>query len=244
MKNLTIKAAATIAVTLMMTSLALAADIIVLQSNTPNYLPGKILSSGTIIELADGDELMLASESGALTLTGPYSGPPEKADSADEQSVLKALDELLGKGSADTGDLGVIRASAGDDSVGLCEDAPPEAWSLAIVSGERCVPAHDTVSFWRGDASQDSTLLVKRIATGEEAELSWASGEHSILWPESLEQANGETFSVRHAADIRSKNVTLIKMPDGIDSEVQTIAWLAAQGCTCQAQKIYDNLQR
>ena len=112
-----------------------------------------------------------------------------------------------------------------------------------MASGERCVPANGAVSFWRDDASQDSTLLVKRIATGEEAELSWASGKHSVLWPASLQQANGETFSVRHESDIRSKNVTLIKMPAGIDSEVQTIAWLAAQGCGCQAQKIYEDIR-
>lgn len=244
MMNHIIKTAAAIAIMMMTTAVALAADIVVLQSNTPNYLPGKILSSGTIIELADGDELLLASESGALTLSGPYSGPPEEAAAADEQSVLKALDELLGKSPADTGDLGVIRGTSNDGSDDSCGDAPPGIWSLAVVSGERCVPADDRVTFWREDATQDSTLLVKRIATDEEAELEWASGNNSLTWPESLQQANGETFSVRYAADIRSKNVTLIKMPDGIDSDVQIITWLATQGCTCQAEKIYDGLQR
>ena len=244
MMNRIFKVAATIILAIMSTVVAHAADIVVLQSNTPDYEVGEILSSDTVIELTAGDELMLASDSGAIVLSGPHSGPPKAADSADEQSVLKALDELLGKSSPDTGDLGAVRRLDRNDSAEHCNDAPPAAWSLAIVSGDRCVPADGAVSFWRDDASQESTLLVKRIATGEEAEIAWTSGEHAVPWPESLQQANGETISVRHDADIRSQNISLIKMPEGIDSTVQTIAWLASQGCGCQAQKIYEDMRR
>ncbi len=246
MMNRMLKAAIAIAITIamMITATAQADVVMVVQSNTPDYQPGAILSSDSVIELADGDELMLATDSGEITLSGPYSGPPEASDSADEDSVFKALGDLLGKSSPDTSDLGAVRGSGDDDDDARCDGGPPEAWSLAVVSGERCVPANGEVSFWREDASQDSMLKVKRIATGEEAELAWVSGKHVVLWPESLQQANGETFSVRHESDIQSKNVTLIKMPEGIDSEVQTIAWLAAQGCGCQAQKIYEGLRR
>ena len=89
-----ITAVGAISLLMLAAAVALAGDIVVLQSNTPNYSSGEVLSADTVIELADGDELMLASESGGFTLSGPYAGPPEETDSADEQSVLEALDEL------------------------------------------------------------------------------------------------------------------------------------------------------
>jgi len=94
-------------------SIASAAHIIVLQSDTPRFSEGQILDSESVIELDEGDELLLAAEAGTFSITGPYAGPPTGGDTADQENVLKALGQLLGKRSTDTGDLGVIRGAGG-----------------------------------------------------------------------------------------------------------------------------------
>jgi len=117
-------------------------------------------------------------------------------------------------------------------------------WSLAIASGEQCAPASGSVSFWREDATDDTSLHLKRMSTGDEVTIAWPADTDSIVWPESVELTDGEMYLVRYAGAVRSKDLTIKQMPASIATDVQAIAWLSTHGCKCQAEALYQNLSQ
>ena len=233
---------------------ATAAAMIVLESNTQRFAVGDVLDSDAIIELDDGDELLLATETGAFRIEGPIprTGENEKpvieplgayaGMSAGKTSASDVLSALVAADEEDDTTVGAVRGGGSTTSLG-CPRNPPSAWSLRVARGEQCIAAGEAVSLWREDASSNTSLHVQRVTTEEEAIVNWPSDANNVIWPESVPIADGEIYSVRYAGDSSAQSLILRKMPNSMKSDMQAIAWLSTHGCKCQALALYNNRQ-
>jgi len=139
---------------------ATAASMIVLESNTQRFAVGDVLDSDAIIELDDGDELLLATETGAFRIEGPIPrvGENEKpvieplgayADTGHSKTSAGAvLSALVAPEEEDDSTVGAVRGGGGSTSSLGCPRNPPSAWSLQVARGEQCIATGEAVSLW------------------------------------------------------------------------------------------------
>ncbi len=233
---------------------AMAASMIILESNTERFVVGDVLDSETAIRLDDGDELLLATESGAFRVVGPIPSDGEGEDAPIEPigayvgagdsdaSAGDVLTALVAAGEEDDATVGAVRGGGGASGLG-CPRSPPSAWSLRVMRGEQCIADESAVSLWREDATQDTAVQIQRVTTEEEATVTWPSDDNDVEWPDSVPIADGEIYSLRFADDASGQTLIIRKMPAGLKSDMQAIAWLSTHGCRCQALALYNNLQ-
>lgn len=235
-------------------SVAVAASMIILESNTQRFVVGDVLDTETVIKLDDGDELLLATESGAYRIVGPIprdsedeSAPVEPIGAYvgvanGEASAADVLSALVATGEEDDATVGAVRGGGGASSLG-CPRSAPSAWSLRIMRGEQCIADDNAVSLWREDASTATAVQIQRMTTEEEATIDWPSNVSNVGWPDSVPLADGEIYSIRYKDDDNAQSLILRKMPAGLKSDTQAIAWLSTHGCRCQALTLYNNRQ-
>jgi len=233
-----------------LSSLALAADLVVIESTSPDYLAGEILGAEINIVLTQDAEIMLIAEDGTIVLlSGPYVGPPTGDETEGVSGALDALGQLVGHAEADAGDIGGVRGDATAENFLAQEvdDHRTSPWLLhAAITGAQCVRAEaEENGYWREQSSSDERLEVKRVASGETVSIAWKAGDNTVAWPDALPLLADEMYLLRLGDQLRSTNLLVREVPAAVDDAgVATVAFLAAKGCISQARMELDRLRR
>jgi hypothetical protein len=124
MMNRLERAASLAATCVLVATAAAAAEIVVIESNSPRFMAGQLLDDSAPIELAAGQSLLIVTEDGrALRLDGPYAGPAVGA-APDAGAVRRAVERLVNADEPRVGGVGAVR---GDES-GASVDTRPDPW--------------------------------------------------------------------------------------------------------------------
>lgn len=231
-------------------SLALAAELVVIESTSADYAAGEILGDEARIVLDESAEVTLIAEDGTIILlSGPYDGLPKNDETRDASAALDALGQLVGKAEADAGDIGGIRGIDANDEflADDVEDHRTSPWLLhAGITGAQCFKADaQDNGYWREQSHSDELLQVKRLASGETVVIPWPAGDNMLSWPDSLPLNAGEMYLLRRGEELRSTNLLLHEIPATVGNDgAALVAFLAAEGCISQARIELDRLLR
>ena len=212
-------------------------ELVVVESSSPRYELRQIVSDAEIISLAEGSEVVLITEDGrTITISGPYDGLIDTSVPSRGFEVFKALTRLIGISEVDSRDIGGVR---GDDDEVRVIDHRQTPWLFhAGLSGDQCIPEnHEPVAFWREDSSGEQRLTVRHLASGMNASIVWEPGENTVAWPEQLSIQLDSVYVLDWNEQIRPVGMVIRQVPAEVaDIDEATVAWLAARGCTSQAQ--------
>ncbi len=229
-------------------SAALAAEMVVLESTSPDYVVGEILDANINIVLGEDAEIMLIAEDGTIiSLAGPYVGPPSRDDTLGVSGTFDALRQLVGYAEVEAGDIGGLRGDAtGEDFLAQeVDDHRTSPWLLhTAITGPQCVRADvEEVRYWREQSDSDERLEVKRVTSGETVSIVWKAGDNTVARPDTLPLLADEMYLLRLGDQLRSTNLLVREVPAAVgDETVAMVAFLAAKGCISQARMELERL--
>ncbi len=221
---------------------AVAAELVVIESTSPEYRVGDIVEEGSDIVIGEGTQISLIAEDGmVISLQGPHSGPPALEATPAGSSVLDALGQLLGDAETAAEDIGGLRGDDSDDDYfrRAVDDHRTSPWMLhTAITGPQCVRENSGgLEFWREQNDNSERLLTKIVSSGETATVSWRAGDNTVAWPATLPVIAGEMYLLRSGDELRSTNLLLRAVPEAVaDDSIQMVAFLAANGCIPQAR--------
>ena len=218
------------------------AEVVVLQSNVARFPVGEVLADDSAIELQERDIVMLATQFGAYTVSGPHSGPFVGVNPESEQSLLVKLGDMLEVNSEDNQSMGAIRGQ-GDQVMATCGSIDSDPWVLVLQNGRQCARPAGELDIVRPDTSGSSRLSIRDIAMASESVVSWEDGVARATWPADVQRRDHSTYALRKDANFTSNTLALSVLPEGVISDAQVITWLNAQGCGCQALRLYRQIQ-
>lgn len=229
---------------------AMGAELVVVESSSDRYAVSQVISDQDIVELEDDTKITLISEDGLIvTLAGPFQGSLADTEGKDGPDALVALGRLLAETEVEARDIGGVRVGDvvyGDPADGEIEDNRPDPWALHTrISGPHCLPKDVAAAyFWRDSPGFGDRLHLSRVTTTESVVVEWKGGEDRVVWPDDFERTPGEVYLVRTESELRSAAFLIHEVPAAIvDSNLASVAWLAAYGCVQQARLVFDSLQ-
>lgn len=230
-------------------STSLAAELVVIESTSPDYSVGDILDAETNIVLGEDMQIMLIAEDGMIiSLAGPYVGPPGSDETPDATGAFDALGQLVGFAETEAGDIGGVRGdTTGDDYLSQeVDDHRTSPWLLhTVVTGPQCIREDaQEIGYWREQSDADELLEVKLVTSGETVTIEWQAGDNTVAWPDTLPRRVDEMYLLRLGDRLRSTNLLLREVPAAVaDDGVAMVAFLAAKGCISQARMELDRLR-
>jgi hypothetical protein len=229
---------------------AIAAELVVVESSSDQYTLSQVLSDDVVVELEAGTQITLISEDGLIvTLSGPFEGSLAETEGQDGPDALDALGRLLTETEVEARDIGGVRFGDevyGDPAGGQIEDRRSDPWVLHTrLSGPHCLPKDaDAAYFWRDGPGSGDRLHLSRVTTSESVVVDWGGGEDRVAWPDHFERTPGAVYLVRTDGELRSAAFLIHEVPAAVvDSDIASVAWLAAQGCISQARLVLAGLQ-
>jgi hypothetical protein len=212
-------------------------ELVVVESSSSRYELRQIVSDTDNITLEEGSEVLLITEDGrTIALSGPYDDLVNATVPSRGFEVFKALARLIGISEVDSRDLGGVRGD--DDEVRVIDNRKTPWLFHAGLSGDQCLPEnHEPVAFWREDSSLEQRLTVRHIASGDNASIVWKQGENTVAWPDQLAMQPNSVYVLDWNGQIRPVGMVIRQVPATVTEIGEaTVAWLAARGCTNQAQ--------
>ena len=231
-------------------STALAAELVVIESTSPDHKIGDILDAETDVELGEDTEIMLIAEDGlVITLAGPYVGLPGRDQASGDSDALDALGRLVGYAETEASDIGGVRGGNRSDDFLVQEvaDHRTSPWLLhTAITGPQCVRADDKEpEYWREPNDDAARLEVKRVTSGEIVTVTWQAGDNTIPWPATLPLMAEEMYLLRFDDQLRSTNLLVREVPAGVGERgIGMVAFLAARGCLTQARLELERLRK
>ena len=217
------------------------ADHVVLQSESEAYPPGQLIAESSVIELNEGESLVLMSDdSDVIEVAGPFRGVPI-GTSSEDFDLKTALTDLINNPDNVYASLGSTRQLS---LSGEANEQRP-AWALdPFDTGVQCVKSNSESRFWRLDNTAELMLIVQRPGTEGSGNLFWAAGESNADWPADLPMVDNELHVVRRPGWMENAMFRLVIIPDSVARSVETsIAWMAIYGCKKQARLLLHGLR-
>lgn len=209
----------------------LAADYVVVEAAGIALEPGASLDGGASLTLADGARLVLVSAEGTtLTLVGPFQGRPDQGAAGGGASVTQSFANLVAARGADTSALGAVRAAAAARPL-------PRPWLVdAVTPGHACLQPGQPAVLWRADAAPEVTLTLAPADHAWQASTPWPAGQPELALPADVPFGDGQSMLFEIGGEATA--VTLHLLPASVTGEKMTAAWMAAKGCTRQAEAL------
>lgn len=235
---------------LCLSPIVVAADLVVLESSSPNYESGEILEDTAQIVLAENGEITLIAEDGTIiSLAGPFTGNPSLDQIQNASGVLEALGRLVGTADVSAADIGGVRGDQEDEDflVQEVDDTRTSTWMLHTeITGAQCVIADAAeVIYWRENTGSTEQLWVKQLATANKVSIEWQAGDRTVTWPSELPFVADGLYLLRLGDDLRSTTLQVREIPAGVNQDgAAIVAFLAAKGCISQARMEFDRLRR
>jgi hypothetical protein len=224
-----------------MLAVPVCADYVVLQTESELFGIGALLEDDAELRLADGERIILLSENGnVVEIHGPYEGLPE-GNTVPEIDMRVALTNLID--NADD-----LHASLGSTRGGVIfggQTAHRDVWQLdALRSGRQCVVDGNAIEFWRADTGEELTLEMQRPGTEGVAVINWPVGVAEAPWPVSMPLVNEALYVLRRAGWTEAALIRVMVLnPEVVQHSQTAIAWLAAHGCSRQAELLMSDLE-
>lgn len=216
-------------------SQAAAEPLIVLKSNADNWRVGTMIDGATILNLVEGQELTVFSESGkVMTIAGPYSAAPLPIKLAPNgKSLLDSLIPLFTGASKDETVIGAFRTPD--------EDKETLAWTIdAAVLAEKsrivCRDADETLSVGRPKGAESAIALLERVGTSSHAEIVFSGDAAAVPWPDILPAEDSIRYRLTTRGDPAEFAIALL--PAGLPTPAHRAAWMADNGCRLQARRL------
>ncbi|MDF1719172.1 MAG: hypothetical protein P1U65_00690 [Minwuia sp.] len=219
---------------------ARAADVIVLDSTISAFAPGTSLPANALIDIPAGGSMSVMDGAGATrVIRGPYAGAVASGAPSGDGSVMSMLGQLVKEDERERSQLGAVRAFSKDD---MLRDP------LAIDVSRNttfCLPHASSPKFWRpGSLDRDTRFTVKDWSSNNEPLVAyWREGDRELGWPPTLSTADGTTFLMKVEAAKSAAEVTILKVPDTVGGNLETIVWMAQHGCREQARRMVGNIR-
>jgi hypothetical protein len=221
-------------------------QLVIVESTVAKLPPGSIVDAAKPLTLAVGERLALVGEDGKVVrLQGPSSGLPFPADSSasGERGVVQALSRLFASDQPAPA-WAAWGGFRGEASQGGEAANPTEVWAWNLYRSDIiCAPTGIEPSLWRPDAGRDQRVVLLHLSTGREAEVEFAAGQQSVLWPKAVPLLDGGEYAVRDAGNLWERRLTLRVIPAGESRDIRQIAWMSDAGCLRQARLLVTRLQ-
>lgn len=223
---------ASVAVLALGSTVAQAADLIVLESRGVNLRPGQTVDSTRPLALKQGQHVTLISPSGVtLKLDGPYEKAPG-GEQARGVPVTRALQMLVTQREARVGEVGTTR--------GLAPNTLPDPWVLdASRAGTVCLREGGDAVLWRPDSARDADLSLSPADKSWKTQARWPAGADRIKVPAPAVIRGGETYLVSLNGALSALNVESV--PANLPNDQVRAAWLANKDCEAQARALLRN---
>jgi len=216
-----------------------AGEMVVIDSNAPGLMPGKVLDGSKPLELAPGTAVTVVTGDGRVkSLEGPFSGVPfaGKESAPGGSALIRSLSALVGGKTPKTGELGMMR---GERLVGQ-----PDAWSIDVIrSGAHCVTDRLHALLWRPIGVTSETLTIRRQPWGERVSVDWPAGTNSLIWPKALPLEHGGQYLVKLSSRISGTKLVVYVVPANLPTDAHLAAWMADLGCNEQAMALVAGMQ-
>jgi len=234
---------------ILMTTVAFAAnakqnsyEMVVLHVEGAALKRGAMIDGNQPLALKAGSKVTLVGADGkTVTLQGPSTGKPvdlasgSAAGAKSSKKVVAILGALLSSDERSTHALGVVQSAgpAGSDKL-------PNEWAVNVAqSGTKCIGG-DTVSLWRGDASQAATLQIRPAQSARTAKAEWPAGQEYLSVSRKVFE-NGQNYIIN--VNGRSAEMKFNVMPAGLTTPSEQAAWMADQNCRDQALAMVDRIR-
>ncbi len=224
-----------VTIALLLPTLALAANLVVLEARGVPLKPGQNIPHDAPITLKEGERLTVIGPNGkSLTLRGPFSGPPMPGGAA-TTDPKQALAALVATRDARTSSVGVIRA--GGDSAKL-----PQPWLIDMSrAGTRCLQEGELPIWWRPDSSAAQSFIAFPIDRSWRADFQWQPGQDRQRVPPLSRFAGQNTFIIRFEQQEYAVSITTV--PKGMDNDFVLTSWMLEKGCVQQADALIRQLE-
>ena len=195
------------------------AAYLVVRSTGPSsgaYPPGKRLRDGAEVLLRPGDRLTVLGLNRARELRGPANFTV-----APDVQLVTALDSR--------GRFGSRRGPS-----------HPSIWDIDVASSATiCINPSSRPALWRSNAANASRVTIDG-GPGKVASMEWQPGVTTLLWPQSLPLADGDTYRIRLGEGSGSA-ITFVTMPTASD-QISLAETMLQRGCSRQVQRLVDDM--
>jgi hypothetical protein len=210
-------------------AVAMAQDLVVLESRGTNLHPGQTVNSAQPLSLKQGQHVTLISPTGVtLKLDGPYAKAPGN-DQGRGTPVASALSMLVTQRHARLGEVGTTRGAA--------PSTLPDPWLLdASRAGTVCLRDGSEAVLWRPDALREAALSIAPADHSWKTEARWPAGADRIKVAAPAVIHGGEIYLVSINGTQTAMKVEGV--PANLANDAVRAAWLAGKDCEAQARAL------
>ena len=216
---------------------AVAAQFVVIDSTSPNFLTGAIIDGAKPVSIAEGKRVTLVLEDGnTRTIRGPFNGALEDKQEARAKNsrMIQTLAKFIKSDQSRT-----IGAVVRGETTAALE----EPFLLPIGVGGRFCVRHGSVTLWRPNASEAQTLIVKEFGgQADVMRIPWPAGDDQIAWPARLPPQDGKTYVLGLRGGARARQIHVVLLNGGAPTTAHEIARLADHKCFRQARSLLQTL--
>lgn len=225
----------------LVTTLATASELVVLQTSVPGMVPGQVVLGTVPLLLQDGQHVSLIAANGQiLELQGPYNQAPDPG-MVQKQGVVASLKALVASSGRDDSSFGVSRSATGIIDSANKSGWIPDPWLIDVTrAGNHCVQANQPAVFWRPVKAQAAKLNVLVGKNVWEAETRWPHGVDRLASPPQMPLLDGEHYTFQ--VDGNKAILTMHIIPLTAQTDGMRAAWMNAKGCKSQTLALLRTL--
>lgn len=222
---------------------AFAAELIVFSATGVNLTPGQTIHDTQPLKLESGQKVTLVSANGTiLQLAGPYNQAPSIQKDDTKEGLSAALQSMANLNQSSTSALGVTR-----DTTAAVQSAQkmgwvPDPWLIDITrNGNQCTPEGQPIVFWRPDADRSAVVYVTSKDQSWRGHTEWVAGSNKMAPPDLMPLGDGQSYHI-DLEGLKTK-VTLHFIPKTVTNKAVQAAWMNEKGCTTQTLAMLRTLQ-
>ncbi len=212
---------------------ARAEDYVVMESTSPRYADGTLLTLADRVKLKAGENLLLLNSAGGLRkIAGPFDGflKPGKKTADGMTEVLSRIVRLR---KAESRSIGAMR--------GYWRDHLPPKEIIDIENNPvRCISGKRALAIELRLAGPPQLAQFWREGRADRVHLRWPAANVPIRWPAAVEIENGGRFFVLPSKAQAAYVFTISILPATFPSRAHEAMWLWQHGCRDNARSVVD----
>lgn len=222
----------TLTVAFILNTAAIAAELVVISSNSPSYTPGSILDGSSETILAKGETLTLVTQQGKiLKLQGPYQGKPHPVTGDSKNSLLESLSKIVTE-SEEAAALAVFRRA----------NKKRGPWSIRVnKNGTYCLVDQTSTTLWRPKPLSSSNLEITHVADDISVNVNWEEGQETLSWPANLQLEDNVLYKLSIQDQIPTEILVRV-LPSDMKLDAYRIIWMSEAGCTKQTRALLESM--
>lgn len=243
-RSIAAAAGLSLAATLLSVATPAAADALVVRATGPSaasYPVGRRLPDNGRVILRAGDRVVVVSDAGTRTLSGPGNFPVRAGAIANRGNRATLGRYISAGGSATISRTGAVRGDTGADA-----PRAPNLWVVDISRGGTfCVADPASLNLWRANLNADTLLTVTRTdMPGTPANLAFVAGQSLRLWPsETMPPADGARYRLSGAGLTAATEVQFVTTPTPPADAAAIANLLATHGCLTQLAQLGERIE-